>query len=218
MDKIELAKYIDHTVLKPFATKDDILQLCNEAIEHSFAAVCVNPSMVECAALILKGSPVKICTVVGFPLGANTTQTKIYETGLCLEYGANEIDMVINIGEAKAGNWDFVENEILNLAELCHSAKATLKVIFENCFLTDEEIVKACQASVKAGADYVKTSTGFGTGGATLEDVTLMKKSVDGKCKIKAAGGIRDIESAVAMINAGADRIGTSAGIKIVTD
>jgi len=216
MDKIELPKYIDHTILKPFATKADIVQLCNEAIEHNFAAVCVNPSMVEYAKAILKGSPVNVCTVVGFPLGANATSIKLEEAQLCIEHGAHEIDMVINIGEAKAGNWKYVENEITQLATLCHSMRSTLKVIFENCFLTDDEIILACKASVVAGADYVKTSTGFGTSGATLEDVTLMKETVNGKCKIKAAGGIRDKESAIAMIKAGADRIGTSAGVKIV--
>ncbi len=217
MNSISLAKYIDHTNLKPFATENDIVRLCEEAVHYGFAAVCVNPYWTATASNALRSSNVKVCSVVGFPLGATPTSIKVAEAESCLEDGADEIDMVINIGEAKSGNWDFVENEIRVLAELCKAYDSKLKVIFENCYLKKEEIILACRASVAAGADYVKTSTGFGSSGAVLEDVVLMVKEVAGKCKVKAAGGIRDKSTAVKMIEAGADRIGTSSGIQIVT-
>ena len=198
-------KYFDHTNLKPEATKDDIRTLCEEAKKYDFASVCVNGMYTAFA---------KECVVVGFPLGAMSTDVKAYETKKAVEDGADEIDMVIPVGLLKAGQYDAVYEDIKAVRDAC--AGKVLKVIFENCLLTDEEKIKACELSVKAGADYVKTSTGFSTGGATISDVALMKAHVEGKCKVKAAGGIRDYNTAAAMIDAGADRLGTSATIKIM--
>lgn len=213
---MEKSKYIDHTNLKATATYDDILKLCNEANAHHFASVCVNPSNVSLAHKLLKDTDVLTCTVVGFPLGATPSDVKAYETTRAIQDGADEIDMVINLGMAKAHNWEYVYEDIKAVVE---AAKGVLvKVIIECCYLTDEEKVEACKAGVQAKADFVKTSTGFGTGGATLEDVRLMKKTVDGKALVKAAGGIRDKNTFEEMIAAGADRIGCSCGAKIMEE
>lgn len=213
----EISSYIDHTLLKPTAIKNQIEKLCDEAIEYSFAAVCVNPYWVRFCAEKLFGTTVKVCSVVGFPLGATPTEVKAFETEFCLKNGAKEIDMVMNIGAAKDANWDYVLKDITALAKIAHSYDTILKVIFENCLLSKDEIIKACKVSVDAGADFVKTSTGFSTSGATLEDVKLMVDTVKGKCKVKAAGGIRNIDDAKNMIKLGAERLGTSAGVAIVT-
>lgn len=206
---MEFRKYFDHTILKPDASKADVERVCNEAIKYDFASVCVNEYRTGQVAELLKGTDVKVCTVVGFPLGAVSTEVKAWETKSAIEKGAAEIDMVINVGALKDKDYDYVYEDILGVKRACGD-KAILKVIIETCLLDDEEKVKACELSVKAGADFVKTSTGFSTGGATVEDVALMKKTVDGKAKVKASGGIRDYESANKMIAAGADRLGTS--------
>ena len=216
MKKAEIAAYIDHTQLKAFATAAQIETLCKEAAEYHFASVCVNPCHVAYAARLLKGTGVKVCTVIGFPLGANTPEVKAFETRNAIENGAQECDMVINIGALKDGNIDLVEKDIRAVVE---AANGTLvKVIIETCYLTDEEKVQACQAAARAGADFVKTSTGFGTGGATPQDVALMRASVPETVKVKAAGGVHNYQEALAVIDAGADRIGASAGIAIVND
>ena len=212
---MNLAAYIDHTVLKANARKCDIEKLCAEARQYHFASVCINTCYVPLAAELLKGSEVKVCCVVGFPLGAMDTVSKSFEAATAVANGAEEVDMVINVGAVKDGNWDYVREDISAVASACRP-KAILKVILENCLLTKDEIVNACETAVGAGADFVKTSTGFSTGGATAEDVALMKKTVGTRVKIKAAGGIRTTEDAKTMIAAGADRIGASAGIAIV--
>lgn len=213
---MNIASYIDHTLLKPDATEDDIALLCSEAVDYSFASVCINPCRLPFACKKLENSSVRLCCVTGFPLGATSTAAKLAETRWCLDNGADEIDTVINIGECKAGNWGYVEDELTSMVSLVHSYNAVLKVIFENCLLESSEIIRACRASAGAGVDFIKTSTGFSSGGAKLEDVRLMAKSVDGVCKVKAAGGIRSYEEAVAMIDAGASRIGTSNGVSIL--
>lgn len=212
---MNLNQYIDHTVLKPTATIDDIIKLCNEAKEHQFYAVCVNSCYVPTAKKHLENSSVKLAAVVGFPLGAMDTESKIFEAQQAVKYGADEIDMVINIGLLKSCDYQYVKNEI----ELIKKAigDKVLKVILENCFLTKEEIIVASQLSVNANADFVKTSTGFGTDGAQLEDVKLMKEVVGNYAKIKASGGVKNSQDALQFIEAGAERIGTSSGIKIVT-
>ena len=214
---MELEGYIDHTLLKPTATESDIIKLCGEADIHSFASVCINPCWVPAAAVALANSKVKICCVTCFPLGATSTFAKLSETRWCLENGAEEIDAVMNIGKAKSGDWDYVECELREIAELAHSQAAILKVIFENCLLETGEIRIACETSVRAGVDFVKTSTGFAGGGATLDDVALMSRTVAGACGVKAAGGVRNAADAIAMIEAGATRIGTSAGVAILS-
>lgn len=211
---MEKSKYIDHTILKATATKNDILKLCSEANQYHFASVCVNPANVALAHQLLNGTDVMVCTVIGFPLGANTSSVKAFETTQAIADGADEIDMVINVGQAKAHEWDNVYEDILAVVKAANGV--LVKVIIETCYLTDEEKVMACQMAMKAGADFVKTSTGFGTGGATVEDVKLMKKTVGNTCKVKASGGIRDKDAFEAMIAAGADRIGCSAGVKIM--
>lgn len=216
MEQVKLAKYIDHTLLKADASKEAILKLCQEAREHQFASVCVNPAWVALSAEQLAGSDVLVCTVIGFPLGASTTATKVYETKDAIQNGAQEIDMVINIGAIKSGNWELVKSDIAAVVDAAHP-QAIVKVILETGALTDEEKVKACQLSKEAGADFVKTSTGFGPGGATVEDITLMRKTVGPEMGVKASGGVRDYEAVMAMIEAGATRIGASAGIAIVT-
>ncbi|KYD32937.1 deoxyribose-phosphate aldolase [Parageobacillus toebii] len=210
-----IAKMIDHTLLKADATKAQIVKLCEEAKQYGFASVCVNPTWVATAAELLKGTDVKVCTVIGFPLGANTPETKAFETKNAIENGAAEVDMVINVGALKDGNDDLVERDIRAVVDVA-KGKALVKVIIEACLLTEEEKVRACQLAVKAGADYVKTSTGFSTGGATPEDVALMRKTVGPNIGVKASGGVRDMQSAEAMIQAGATRIGTSSGVSIV--
>ncbi|KQL50790.1 deoxyribose-phosphate aldolase [Heyndrickxia shackletonii] len=210
-----LAKMIDHTLLKADATKAEIQKLAEEAKEYSFASVCVNPTWVKTAAEILEGTPVKVCTVIGFPLGATTTEVKAFEANNAIENGATEIDMVINIGALKDKQYDMVEKDIKAVVEAA-KGKALTKVIIETCLLTNEEKEKACELSVKAGADFVKTSTGFSTGGATAEDVALMRKVVGPTIGVKASGGVRSLEDAENMVNAGATRIGASSGVAIV--
>lgn len=216
MDNI--AKYIDHTILKADATANDIKKLCKEAKEYGFMSVCINPSFVALATKELKGSDVLVCTVVGFPLGATSYESKAFEAQTAIEAGAKEVDMVINIGALKDKQYKTVENDIRMVVKAAEMRKAVVKVIIETCYLTEEEKIKACQLAEKAGADFVKTSTGFGTLGATVEDIKLMKSVVGDRVKIKAAGGIRDYATAKVMIDAGADRIGASAGIKIVEE
>ncbi|MBR2669017.1 MAG: deoxyribose-phosphate aldolase [Solobacterium sp.] len=207
-------KYIDHTLLKPESTPQDIEKICLEAKEYDFASVCIQPCYVKMAYGLLKDTDVKVCTVIGFPLGANTTETKIREACQAVEEGAGEIDMVINIGALKAGDTVYVTEEIRRIKEAI--GDLVLKVIIETCLLTDEEKVLACQCAVNAGADFVKTSTGFSKGGATVADVRLMKQTVGDRCQVKASGGIRTPEDFEAMVEAGATRIGTSSGIKLI--
>ena len=207
-------KLIDHTLLKQDATPEQIVKLCEEAKEFDFMSVCVNPAYVPLAAECLAGTGVKVCTVIGFPLGMNLTRTKVEEAELCIAQGADEIDMVINIGMLKAGHDDYVREEIKLLKEV--AGKLTLKVIIETCLLTDEEKVRACQLAKEAGADFVKTSTGFSTGGATAHDVKLMRDTVGPEMGVKASGGVRTHEDLIAMVEAGANRIGTSNGTKII--
>jgi deoxyribose-phosphate aldolase len=210
-----IAKMIDHTALKADTTKETIETLCQEAREYKFASVCVNPTWVETAAQLLKGTDVKVCTVIGFPLGANTPETKAFETKDAIEKGATEVDMVINIGALKDKNDELVEKDIKAVVEAA-KGQALSKVIIETSLLTEEEKVRACEIAVKAGADFVKTSTGFSTGGATVEDITLMRKTVGPEIGVKASGGVRDTEGAEAMVKAGATRIGASSGVSIV--
>lgn len=211
---MELAPLIDHTLLKPEATEDQINKLCKEAKEYKFASVCVNPSHVSLSAKLLQGSGVMVCTVIGFPLGATTSETKAFEARQAIAQGADEIDMVINVGALKNKEFDRVENDIRAVVQACNGK--TLKVILETSLLTDEEKIKACELSVKAGANFVKTSTGFGGGGATAEDIALMRKVVGPKLGVKASGAIRDTETALKMVKAGANRIGASASVSIV--
>lgn len=211
-----LAHYIDHTLLKPDASQEEIAQLCYEARKFGFASVCVNPSYVKLCAQLLKGSDIDICTVIGFPLGATPTDGKVFETQQAIREGATEIDMVINVGAVKSRDYELVEQDIASVATACHAGNAILKVIIEAALLTDEEKVIACQLSKVAGADFVKTSTGFGPGGATAEDVALMRRVVGPNIGVKAAGGIKTAEDARRMIAAGASRIGASASVKIV--
>ncbi|MEK4950111.1 deoxyribose-phosphate aldolase [Bacillus sp. FSL W8-1127] len=213
---LEKANMIDHTLLKADATKDDIVRLAEEAKKYGFASVCVNPVWVKTAYEILKDTDVKVCTVIGFPLGATTPEVKAFETTNAIQNGAEEVDMVINIGALKSRDLELVENDIRAVVEVA-KGKALVKVIIEACLLTEEEKVLACQLAVKAGADFVKTSTGFSTGGATVEDVALMRKTVGPDFGVKASGGIRTAEDLLAMEKAGANRIGASAGVKIVT-
>lgn len=211
-----LAGMIDHTLLKPDATADKVAQLCFEAKKYHFASVCVNPANVKLCAELLHNSDVKVCSVIGFPLGATSTEVKVFETKNAIQNGANEIDMVINIGALKAGDSETVAKDINEIAKACHANGAILKVIIEAALLTDEEKVVACLLAKEAGADFVKTSTGFSSGGATVHDVALMRKAVGPNLGVKAAGGIHTHEEAEQMIAAGATRIGASAGIKII--
>lgn len=211
---MKLNKYIDHTLLKPDASQEQIETLIEEAKKYDFASVCINPTWVSFAAQALKATDVKVCTVIGFPLGANTPELKAFETSDAIQNGADEVDMVINIGALKSRNFDLVERDIRAVVE---AAKGTLvKVIIETCLLTDDEKVKACQIAQKAGADFVKTSTGFSTGGATVADVALMRKTVGPDMGVKASGGARSYEDALAFIKAGATRIGASSGVAIM--
>ena len=214
----DLARYIDHTLLKPDATEDKIRRLCAEARQYHFASVCVNPTWVSLCRELLAGTEVAVCTVVGFPLGATLPEVKAYETERSIENGAREIDMVINIGRLKSKQYVQVEEDITAVVQVAHARGAIVKVIIEAALLTDEEKVEACVIAKAAGADYVKTSTGFGPGGATVEDVALMRRVVGADMGVKAAGGIRTQEQAKKMIAAGATRIGASAGVKIVTE
>ena len=225
---MQLNKYIDHTLLKPEASEEQILALCDEALEYGFYSVCVNSCHVPLAVEKLSGSDVKVAAVAGFPLGAMSTAAKVFEAREAVEAGATEIDMVINVGALKEGRYDYVLHEIAALVDVCHGyplaygepvgGDAVLKVIIETCLLTDEEIVKACELAVQAGADFVKTSTGFSTGGATAEAVALMREAVGDKAKIKASGGIRTLTDAKKFIELGADRLGCSAGVQIMKE
>jgi deoxyribose-phosphate aldolase len=213
-----LSYLIDHTILKPDATQDQIAQLCYEAKKHEFASVCVNPSHVKLCAELLKGSGVLVCTVVGFPLGATSPEAKAFEAQKAIRDGATEVDMVINVGALKSHDYEFVERDIAGIARVCHAGGAILKVIIEAALLVDEEKVAACQLAKVAGADFVKTSTGFGPGGATPEDVALMRRVVGHEMGVKAAGGIKTRADAERMIEAGANRIGASASVKIIQE
>ena len=212
---MQLNKYIDHTLLKADATAEQIKKLCAEARQYDFASVCVNSCHVPLAKAELEGTDVKVCCVVGFPLGACFTEAKAYEASLSVERGAEEVDMVINIGAAKEGNWGLVEQDIKAVVDVCHP-KAILKVIIETCLLTDEEKRQACLCAKRAGADFVKTSTGFSISGATPEDVALMRETVGPDMGVKAAGGVRCTEDADKMISSGATRLGTSSGVKLM--
>jgi deoxyribose-phosphate aldolase len=212
----EVATLIDHTLLRPEATRRDIESLCREAVEHGFATVCVNPTWVAACAGLVEGSTVAVCSVAGFPLGATTEDTKRYEAQRAIQDGAREIDMVMDIGALKSGDLELVGRDIRGVVAECHRAGARTKVIIEAALLTDEEKVTACVLSKAAGADFVKTSTGFGPGGATVADVALMRRVVGETMGIKAAGGVRTLKEALAMLAAGATRIGTSAGVRIV--
>ena len=214
MNKKDLARMIDHTILKADATEMEVEKLCNEALEYNFASVCINPAMVEKAATMLKGSDVKVCTVIGFPLGATTAEVKAFETEDVIKKGATEVDMVINVGKLKEGNLEYVKKDIEAVVNAA-KGKALTKVIIETCLLTDEEKVTACKLSKEAGADFVKTSTGFSTGGATASDIKLMRETVGPELGVKASGGVRTNSDAMAMIENGATRIGASASISI---
>jgi deoxyribose-phosphate aldolase len=214
----DVAATIDHTLLKPDASRHDIEKLCREASEFRFATVCVNPTWVALCARLLRGSSVGVCSVVGFPLGATTADVKQYETRRAIYDGATEIDMVINVGALKSGDLRTVERDIEAVVEPCRQCGAVSKVIIEAALLTDDEKVTACTLSKAAGADFVKTSTGFGPGGATVADVTLMRRVVGADMGVKAAGGVRDLEGLKAMVAAGATRVGASAGVKIVQE
>ncbi len=218
LNEQKLNKYFDHTLLKPEATPDQIDALCREAIEGAFYSVCVNSCYVPRVSKALSGSDVKTCAVVGFPLGACSTETKVFETKYVCREGAHEVDMVLNVGMLRAKEYDFVGNDISGVVKAAHDAGSKVKVILETCLLSNDEIVKACELSREAGADFVKTSTGFNSGGATVEDVKLMKETVGDALKVKASGGIRDLKTVIAMIQAGADRIGASAGVKIMEE
>ncbi|WP_097025814.1 deoxyribose-phosphate aldolase [Clostridium peptidivorans] len=215
MTKNELAKMIDHTVLKADTKGEKVEEICKEALQYNFASVCINPCNIEIAAKLLKGSEVKVCTVIGFPLGANTTATKVFETKDAIEKGAAEVDMVINIGKLKDKDYDYVKGDIEAVVNEA-KGKALTKVIIETCLLTDEEKIMACKLSKEAGADFVKTSTGFSTGGASASDIKLMRKTVGEKLGVKASGAVRNYEDCIAMIDAGATRIGASASIDII--
>lgn len=208
-------KYFDHTILKAEATEAQVAKICEEALAHDFASVCVNQYYTKFVAEKLKGSDVKVCTVVGFPLGMSETRVKAFETKAAIEDGATEVDMVINVGALKDKKYDYVRNDIKTLKEVCGKDVA-LKVIIETCLLTDEEKIRACELSKEVGADFVKTSTGFSTGGAKAEDVALMRKTVGEEMGVKASGGIHTAEEAQAMIDAGASRLGTSATLAII--
>lgn len=211
------AAMIDHTLLKPEATKEQVRTICEEAVKYGFHSVCVNSSFVYYCASLLKNTDVKVCTVIGFPLGAMSTAGKAAEAKAAVADGAGELDMVIHVGMIKSGDWDYVKQDIASVVEAA-DGQALVKVILETCLLTDEEKEKACRICLEAGADYVKTSTGFSSGGATVEDVALMRRTVGDKAGVKASGGIRTLADVKAMTRAGASRIGASAGIAIVKE
>jgi deoxyribose-phosphate aldolase len=213
----DLARMIDHTLLKPDATQKEIEKLCAEAKQYGFASVCINPSHVKLCATLLRDTDVKVCTVIGFPLGATSSAAKAFETDRAIKDGAREVDMVINVGMLKSGEYEYVQEDILSVVSVAHSFGVLAKVIIETGLLTDEEKVKACMLAKRAGADFVKTSTGFAKGGATVGDIALMRKVVGPELGVKASGGVRSQEDALALIASGADRIGASASVKIVT-
>ncbi|WP_298253400.1 deoxyribose-phosphate aldolase [uncultured Arthrobacter sp.] len=213
---VSLATYIDHTLLKPDASREQILELCREAVEYSFKSVCVNPLWVSTVRTVVKDTEVLTCSVIGFPLGATPTEVKVFEARGAVADGADEIDMVIDIAAARAGEKDALVQDIRAVAEAVHEQDAVLKVIIETALLTDDQKILACEAAVEAGADFVKTSTGFNGGGATVEDVALMRRTVGPDLGVKASGGVRSLADARAMIEAGATRIGASSGVAIV--
>ncbi len=215
---MELNKYIEHTLLKPNCTEDDIINLCNEAVEHKFYGVCVPPFYVQLAKKAIKKADVKIITVIGFPLGYNSVSSKVEETKKAITSGAHEVDMVMNIAAFKSGDIVSVQNDIQSVTTACHLQNKQVKVIIETAYLSDEEIIQACKICANCEADFVKTSTGFASSGATVEAVELMRKTLPAKVKIKAAGGIRDAAFAEKLIAAGADRIGASASVKMVSE
>jgi len=214
----ELARYFDHTLLKPEATRAQVEALCLEAIRYGFFAVCINPCYIPLAAPILRGTGVKICSVVGFPLGATLPEVKAFEAERAIAMGADEVDMVMNIGALKSGDYALVREDIARVVAVTRGAGALVKVILETALLTQDEKVMACKLAMEAGADFVKTSTGFGPGGATVEDVRLMRETVGEKMGVKAAGGISSLDQALAMIEAGANRIGASRSVKIIQE
>lgn len=214
MDKRDLAKIIDHTILKAEVTEAEVEKICSEAVKYEFASVCINPSMVKKASELLKNSNVRVCTVVGFPLGANTSEVKAFEAKDAIEKGATEVDMVINIGKLKEGNLEYVKKDIEAVVNVA-KGRALTKVIIETCLLTDEEKIIVCKIAKDAGADFVKTSTGFSNGGATAKDIKLMREAVGKELGVKASGGVRTLEDAMVMIENGATRIGASASIAI---
>lgn len=214
----EVARYIDHTLLKPDATREEILNVCEEGVRYGFASVCINPIWVREAACALRGSGVKVCTVIGFPLGANAPDTKAFEARRAIFDGASELDMVINIGALKSGDHDLVSRDIRGIVEVAHEVGYICKVIIETALLSDDEKISACLIAKEAGADFVKTSTGFSKGGATAADVALMRRVVGDQIGVKASGGVRDFKQAQEMITAGATRIGASVGVKIIQE
>jgi deoxyribose-phosphate aldolase len=216
--KANIAALIDHTLLKPEATQADIVRLCAEARQWSFASVCINPCWVRLAGQELSGTPVRVCTVIGFPLGANETRTKIAEADIALAQGARELDMVQNIGALRSRDYHRVYKDMADLADIAHSSGAILKVILETCLLSNEEKEKACRLAMDAKADFVKTSTGFSTAGATVEDVALMRRIVGDQLGVKASGGVRTLAALQSMVHAGANRMGTSSGVSIMEE
>jgi deoxyribose-phosphate aldolase len=218
MTKEELARIFDHTFLKAYASRDDFIQLCNEAKSIGAAMVAINSEPVKLCKELLKGTNIHVGAAISFPLGQTTLDIKLAETKQAIDDGADEIDYVINIGKAKMHDWNYIEQEMRSIVELCHENQVICKVIFENCYLTKEEIVKIAEIAKEVKPDYIKTSTGFGTSGATVEDVRLMKETVGNEVKVKAAGGIRDWKTCQAMIKAGASRIGTSSSLKILEE
>ncbi len=214
----QVARYIDHTLLRPDATRDEILKICEEGARFGFASVCINPIWVREAACALRGSGVKVCTVIGFPLGANTPDTKSFEARRAIFDGASELDMVINVGALKSGDYDLALRDIAGVVEVAHEVGYICKVIIETALLTDDEKIRACMLSKEAGADFVKTSTGFSKGGATVADIELMRRVVGGEMGVKASGGVKDLKQAQDMIRAGATRIGASVGVKIIQE
>lgn len=215
MNKFELSQVIDHTNLYAFATSQDIIKLCEEAKKHNFASVCINPCWVKLASKLLSENKVKVCTVIGFPLGANSIDTKTFESQKAVEDGATELDMVINVGKAKDGDFKYIESEISGIRKVIPQ-NIILKIILETCFLDDNQKIEVCKIAKNSGADFVKTSTGFGTGGATTHDIQLMRSVVGNDFGVKASGGIRNLEAALNLINMGANRLGCSASIDIV--
>ena len=218
MEKKDLAQMVDHTQLRAYAVKEDFEKLCKEAADYGFKMVAINSYPVELCSKLLKGTGVHVGAAIGFPLGQTTIENKVHETKQAIENGADEIDYVINIGKLKEKDYDYIEREMTEIVKACRENNILSKVIFENCYLTDEEKVKVSEIAAKVKPDFIKTSTGFGTGGATLEDVKLMKSIVKDEVKVKAAGGIRDLDTFLAMVEAGAERIGTSAGIEIMNE
>ena len=218
MEKKDLAQMVDHTQLRAYAVKEDFENLCKEAADYGFKMVAINSYPVELCSKLLKGTGVHVGAAIGFPLGQTTIENKVHETKQAIENGADEIDYVINIGKLKEKDYDYIEREMTEIVKACREKNILSKVIFENCYLTDDEKIKVSEIAAKVKPDFIKTSTGFGTGGATLEDVKLMKSIVKDEVKVKAAGGIRDLDTFLAMVEAGAERIGTSAGIEIMNE